>query len=291
LLIVCNNDYQYYSKITDNAYMKKLCFIFFTFLAIGLWAQDDIEITPPASDAVANDADENVPAVNNAAANEVVAKVSYAVIHNEFYEASIKERNLARITLASGNYDESIFHSEEAERLARLSDEYITKMMLRARAVLELIRARDHIAWAKANDAEQYYPKELSAAQEHYAIATEAKNVEDWQAAFDAAALVAIDLAGIAAPPSPDAPLTDMPPNPTQYVVRPWDIFGDCFWNIAKWFYDNPWRWLVIYEANKDKIPDPDNPNLIEVGTVIDIPAIRGEARTGRYDTGAPYMP
>jgi nucleoid-associated protein YgaU len=216
-------------------------------------------------------------------------KVSYSVLHNEFYEASLKARSLARFALEQGDYDASIFQSSESERLARLSDEYIGGMMLRARAMREIQSADDRILWARSNEAATYYPAELAAASAHYDEAVAARSDNDWSAALQAALAVADDLAGVAAPPKKGAPPPDMPPNPNQYKVRPWDVFGDCFWNIAKWFYGDPWKWPVVYEANKDKIPDPDNPDLIESGTVIDIPGIGNEMRVGLYDTGIPY--
>lgn len=46
---------------------------------------------------------------------------------------------------------------------------------------------------------------------------------------------------------------------------------GDCLWNIAKKFYGNGSKYTVIYNANKDKIK---NPNLIYVGQVFTIPAL-----------------
>jgi hypothetical protein len=216
-------------------------------------------------------------------------KVSYSVLHNEHYEASLKERSLARLALDQGDYDTSIFHSSEAERLAKLSDEYIARMMLRSRVNREILAANDRIAWAKGNEAATWYPDELTAAAAHYDEAIAARSGEEWETALDAALAVADDLAGVAAPPKKGAPPPDMPSNPNKYRVRPWDIFGDCFWNIAKWFYGDSWKWPALYEANKDKIPDPDNPDLIDVGTVIDIPSIGNEARDGMYDTGTPY--
>jgi LysM repeat protein len=45
---------------------------------------------------------------------------------------------------------------------------------------------------------------------------------------------------------------------------------GDCLWNIAKKFYGNGSKYTLIYNANKDKIK---NPNLIYVGQVFTIPA------------------
>lgn len=44
---------------------------------------------------------------------------------------------------------------------------------------------------------------------------------------------------------------------------------GDCLWNIAKKFYGDGSKYPVIYEANKDKIK---NPNLIYAGQVLTIP-------------------
>ncbi len=43
---------------------------------------------------------------------------------------------------------------------------------------------------------------------------------------------------------------------PDSYEV----VKGDCLWNIAKkdYIYNDPFKWPTIYEANKDKIKDPD---------------------------------
>jgi len=51
------------------------------------------------------------------------------------------------------------------------------------------------------------------------------------------------------------------------YTVIP----GDCLWKIAGfyWIYNNPKEWTRIYNANKDKIKDPD---LIYPDQVLDIP-------------------
>ena len=49
------------------------------------------------------------------------------------------------------------------------------------------------------------------------------------------------------------------------YVV----VKGDCLWNIAKKFYGSGAQYTRIYNANKDKIK---NPNLIYPGQVLIIP-------------------
>jgi len=80
---------------------------------------------------------------------------------------------------------------------------------------------------------------------------------------------------------------------PASYTVRPWSVSHDCFWNIAgrPWVYGNPHQWRVLYNANKAKLPDPNNPNVIEPGTVLDIPSLKGEVRQGAWDKDKTYKP
>lgn len=63
--------------------------------------------------------------------------------------------------------------------------------------------------------------------------------------------------------PTPQAD-TSAPKYRTYTVVK-----GDCLWSIAKKYYGNGAQYKKIYEANKDKIK---NPNLINVGQVLTIP-------------------
>lgn len=61
------------------------------------------------------------------------------------------------------------------------------------------------------------------------------------------------------------------PTAPAGYTVGTWAKDRDCLWNIAKKksIFDNPFKWPKIYNANKDKIKDP---NLIYPGQVLTIP-------------------
>lgn len=42
------------------------------------------------------------------------------------------------------------------------------------------------------------------------------------------------------------------------YIVGTWKETKDCLWNIADKMYENPLAWVIIYEANRDIIQDPD---------------------------------
>lgn len=64
----------------------------------------------------------------------------------------------------------------------------------------------------------------------------------------------------------PESENSPEPKKDTEYTVKK----GDCLWNIAKKYYGNGAKYTKIYEANKDKIK---NPNLIYVGQVFVIPS------------------
>ncbi|MDR2468221.1 MAG: LysM peptidoglycan-binding domain-containing protein [Spirochaetaceae bacterium] len=221
-------------------------------------------------------------------------KATIALRNNEYFQECLKQRSLARYALEEGEYDKSAWHSSEAERFAKLSDEYISRRLLLMRVSREIQAAADRLAWARACEAETYFPTQLKNAEVHYSIALDLRTDNDLAGALENALAVQRDLAAVAEPPKRDTKgemiiPEDLPKKPNQYTVRPWDRFGDCFWNIAARFYGNPRLWPALYEANKQKLPDIDNPNLIDVGTVIEIPEIGTEKRTGMYDTGKPY--
>jgi len=138
-------------------------------------------------------------------------------------------------------------------------------------------------------------------------LAEEAFNEADYDKSAmlaDEAAWLAEDAANAAAPQPPEKPGSagSLSPNassgtalslPATYTVRPWSVSKDCFWNIAgfPWVYGDPHQWRLLYNANKSKLPNPNNPNVIEPGTVLDIPSIKGEVRQGAWESGKTYEP
>jgi len=59
-------------------------------------------------------------------------------------------------------------------------------------------------------------------------------------------------------------------------------VDDDTLWDLAQRYYQNPFEWRVIYEANRDSIADP---NLIYPNEVFIIPGLPGAATA---TTGAP---
>jgi nucleoid-associated protein YgaU len=69
--------------------------------------------------------------------------------------------------------------------------------------------------------------------------------------------------------------------NARYYLARP----GDSFTRIAAHpaVYNDQYQWERLYNANKSRIPDPNNPHLMYMGTVIEIPSLNGETRDGIF--------
>ncbi len=61
------------------------------------------------------------------------------------------------------------------------------------------------------------------------------------------------------------------------YTVGTWSRDRDCLWNIARKrdIYDNAWLWPRIWQANRDKIRDPD---IIHPGQRLQVPP-KGDGR------------
>ena len=59
------------------------------------------------------------------------------------------------------------------------------------------------------------------------------------------------------------------PSSPTATVQTYTVVGGDSLSKIAKKFYGNANKWRDIFEANKDRISNPD---LIQIGQVLKIP-------------------
>jgi hypothetical protein len=167
------------------------------------------------------------------------------LLNNQYLRQSIQNSDLAKSAFTSGDYDSALRYSQEASRYARLSDEYIKTRVTMDAANKKISEAASRLAWADNSGARKYYANDYNTAKALYQDALTARSSNDWDGALDKAINVVEILATIRAPPdkapaagaaSPAAPAQDASQQgalPAQYIVRPWDTYGDCFWNIA----------------------------------------------------------
>jgi nucleoid-associated protein YgaU len=220
--------------------------------------------------------------------------------NNRYYMESLRLTDLAQESYEFGDYDLSTSYAEEALRYAQLSDEYVALQLKIREADNAIAAAKSRIDWAEQIGAPRTNPEEYNAAEQAYGEAVACREEEAWDEAIAAASRVVDFLAYIEGPAQPVAPAAERPAPverpaslPAQYTVRPWASARDCFWNIAgrPWAYGDPYKWRLIYNANKAKLPDPNNPNIIEPGIVLDIPSVQGESREGLWDANQSYPP
>ena len=234
------------------------------------------------------------------AAEVSLDEVPTSLRNNQYFTESLRLNNLARLAYAGGEYDASIQYSQEAIRYALLSDEYVRLRLKMRECDIAIAAAGKRLEYAASINATTRFPAEYSRAQAAYEEARSFRAAERWDDAIAAANRVLALLAyidgqsGIATGTGTGAETgTGTGFLPSQYTVRSWEAFRDCLWNIAgrPWVYDDPFQWRRLYEANRSRMPDPGNPDLIEPGMVLDIPSIRGEVRQGMWDSGRVYSP
>jgi hypothetical protein len=203
------------------------------------------------------------------------------VRNNEYYMESIRLADLAQKSYDEGDYDASATQAAQAAQAARQSDEYAAKLLKIKRANDSLTAARARLDWADGVNAALRYPSAYKQAVGLWDTAGGKYQADDWDgAAADAeSALVLL------------APFTDAPRLPGTFTVRDWARTKDCLWNIAamSWAYNDPKKWDILYEANKDILPRPNQPDLVTPGLVLTIPSIKGEIREDMWIEGVEY--
>jgi len=237
------------------------------------------------------------------AATEMPDKTISGLRTNEFLSESRRLEKLAAQAYLTGDYDLSARYAEDALDRASASDVFVREQVKIYIANNKVLNALQRLAWADSSQAGKYFPARFYDAKAYYNLALVAKDANKWDDTIDNADKAIEMLAALVAPPEPVSAVEDTPvaennresesPLPARYIVRPWDKFGDCFWNIAgrSWAYGDPRRWPILYQANRKRLPNPNNPDLIEPGMVMDIPSIKGEERLGLWDSGKVYEP
>lgn len=198
---------------------------------------------------------------------------------NPYYQEAQELRRQAEQAIDDGEYDRAVELSREAQELTQQAREWAEEQLLRYQANAWTNRAEERLEFAERVDAEDRYPDEYENATEFYEEAETLFEEEEYEDSIQASRNVISALQAVrAVSPSDEV-------KPRYYIVRLIPEKRDCFWRIAEYefIYDNPWEWRRIYEANRDKIPNPENPDLILPGTVLYIPSLDGETRQGTW--------
>jgi hypothetical protein len=197
------------------------------------------------------------------------------------YEQAATAYNDGEAALNAQDWDKA---SADARTVVALVDDIEARKSAEAADAMSI--AKERLDWAEGANAEENYPDNFAQATGSYATGVDALAAKDWNAAIIAADDVMSALSSVSVQPKPS-------PLPAQYTVQAWEVTRDCLWNIAgyPWVYNDPFQWRRLYEANRDKLPNPNNSNRIEIGTVLDIPSIFGEVREGMWETDKVYEP
>ena len=209
------------------------------------------------------------------------ANLSYK--NNRYQKLADEYTVKAERAMDAGQYDDAVDYSRLAAENAELSKAYIAMMLARGEADENMSVARNKLAWAEKIDAMNTFPMAYTAAKENLDAAEAAYASEDWAKAAELAKLSVASLDGV----------REVIPLPELYIVRPWAETKDCYWNISgrPYIYNNPLLWENLYQANKDNMPRPNDPNLIHPGMKMKVPSLTGEYRKGTYDPKKEYEP
>ena len=201
---------------------------------------------------------------------------------NPDYLKSVELKKQSEIAFDRGDFLEAKRLAEESQVYAGLSDEWITIMLNRYRANSALKRVETQLRFAAGVKAEIHFPDSLASGKTLYEEARQLFQEEEYVLS-SGKSLEALEVMSVIEYIKPVVGALA-----AAYEVRELPGNTDCLWNIAgyKFIYGDPWKWPLIYEANKDIMPEPDNPRLIEPGMVLIIPSADGEVRSGTWKDG-----
>ncbi|HOW11986.1 MAG TPA: hypothetical protein PLM39_05285 [Rectinema sp.] len=218
-------------------------------------------------------------------------KADYSAVYNSAHsamEAAEKAYQVEKYAAATKLADEVLstlspdFEAKvAADRAEKETQELVAQNKKYAETAIS--DAKSRYDWAASKNAANNYPDLFKEGGDLLADAQTAFNALDYVRAKDLAAQAYWTLMEIG----------EFAPLPATYKVRLIPERRDCLWRIAEYpfVYNNPYKWPVLYEANKKTFKDPSNPNLIFPDQVLTIPSIKGEVRKGAWDPKKTYQP
>ncbi len=216
-----------------------------------------------------------------------------SLLENQYYRDAVSQLAQSQRALDAGDYDASAALAAQASDNLAKSDDYVATMTQFYRANGYLSMAKDRVAYAKSIDADTHYKAAYDTAVTAVSGAKTALDGKDYPKSIDLSKSAIAALANVApvAKAPPKEPPAASPAYPQYYTVQLRLPLRDCFWRIAgfPFVYNDPWKWRVLYDANKDLLVNPKNPNLIEPGMKFIIPPLNNETREGEYDPQVQY--
>jgi hypothetical protein len=201
---------------------------------------------------------------------------------NPDYRKSVKLKVESEAIFEEGDYKESTRLANESILYAEKSDAWITMMRNKYKANSALKRVKKRLIIAKRLNAKVNFPEAMAEGQTLYDQADQLYKDESFIESYPIAiqALEVLEIIKYVASASN---------LPAFYTVMNIPGDEDCLWNIAGFesIYGDALEWKRIYLANKDILPDPNNPNLIIPGLILKIPSINGEKRSGTWINGS----
>lgn len=210
-----------------------------------------------------------------------LAVQAQSLAENSYYRRSVELEAAARAAFDEGEYDKAADLAEQAQENARLSDEYVAKMLLMRKAGVSIDEAQARYDWATGVRAERRFAEDYAGATASLGLAREAFAEESYDDAIIHAYTVVAYLSGVTAEEA----------LPAFFVVRELSEKHDCLWRIAglPFVYNDPYKWPLLYKANKRSLPNPSNPDLIHPGMTLSIPPVADELREGVWVDGLEY--
>jgi hypothetical protein len=210
-----------------------------------------------------------------------IIAIGASLSENPDYVKAKELNKKAQKAYAEGDYDKARDYAEEARAHVAKADAYVASLGLKNKANNLFYQAAKRLEYARNKGGKVTSSQSYKKAASDLEIAKSALASDQYERSIEHSNKVLAGLNGIV----PDSPL------PKYYRVRLLPSKRDCFWRIAeyKFVYNNPWKWKLIYDANRTKLTEPDNPNLIFPGQVLVIPSQNGEFREGTYDPKKKY--
>lgn len=211
-----------------------------------------------------------------------LAFAQHALFDNPNFRRAQDLRRQADQAFQQGDYPRAEELSKESERLSAIARDEAEIQRLQWIANGWRNRASERIKFGESNNAAGQLGPVWVEANAAFALAVAEYEAKRYAESTEASRKT-LDLLKDFVPVRAAAPAA--PTLPAFYIVRLIPARRDSFWRIAEYpfVYGDPWKWRILYQANRHKLPQPNNPDLILPGMVMEIPSIRGEVRSGTW--------